>query len=98
MTPIRRGCCSRAASGQAAAPPSSSVMHSHLVGLLSCRERIAHLGRAGDPALRNFNPAYVSLGVMNRPNASFAESPFSPPTAGMCWSGRMSVVQARIVI
>jgi len=36
--------------------------HSHMVGLLSSRERIAHLGGAGDPALRNFNPAYVSLG------------------------------------
>jgi hypothetical protein len=33
--------------------------HSHLVGLLSSRERIAHLGGAGDPALRNFNPAYA---------------------------------------
>jgi hypothetical protein len=36
--------------------------HSHTIGLLSSRERIAHLGGAGDPALRNFNPAYVSLG------------------------------------
>jgi hypothetical protein len=36
--------------------------HSHLVGVLSSRERIAHLGGAGDPALRNFSPAYVSLG------------------------------------
>jgi hypothetical protein len=28
------------------------------------RERIAHLGGAGDPALRNFNPAYVSLAAI----------------------------------
>src|SRR6266536_5382033 len=44
--------------------------HSHLVGVLNrgggavgtSRERIAHLGGVGDPALRNFNPVYVSLG------------------------------------
>jgi hypothetical protein len=67
MTPIRRGCCARAASGYAAAAPSSSVMNARRFirtwsALLSSRERIAHLGGAGDPALWNLNPAYVSLG------------------------------------
>jgi hypothetical protein len=57
MTPIRRG-CARAAKQH----DERASFHSHLVGLLSSRERIAHLGGAGDPALRNFNPAYVSLG------------------------------------
>jgi hypothetical protein len=52
--------------------------HSHLVGLLSSRERIAHLGGAGDPALRNFNPAYVSLGsgaAAEAPRESFPVHP-----------------------
>src|SRR6266446_7079700 len=50
--------------------------HSHLVGLLSSRERIAHLGGAGDPALRNFNPAYVSLGSIMFSNGSRATAWF----------------------
>jgi hypothetical protein len=50
MTPIRRGCSAVEQRDERAS------FHSHLVGLLSSRERIAHLGGAGDPALRNFNP------------------------------------------
>jgi hypothetical protein len=45
---------------------------------LSSRERIAHLGGAGDPALRNFNPAYVSLGsgaAAEAPRESFPVHP-----------------------
>jgi hypothetical protein len=48
------------------------------IGLLSSRERIAHLGGAGDPALRNFNPAYVSLGsgtAAEAPRESFPVHP-----------------------
>jgi hypothetical protein len=65
MTPIRRGYCARRERLSCSAVEQRdehASFYSHLVGLLSSKERIAHLGGAGDPALRNFNPAYASLG------------------------------------
>jgi hypothetical protein len=82
MTPIRRGCCARRErpGGCSAVEQRDerASFHSQLVGLLSSRERIAHLGGAGDPALRNFNPAHVSLGsgaAAEAPRESFPVPP-----------------------
>jgi hypothetical protein len=58
------GCCSRAASGQAAAPPRS-VMNSRTSlpnALVVSDERIAHLGTEETAALRDFDPVYVGCG------------------------------------
>src|SRR6516164_7083348 len=55
--------------------------HSHLVGLLSSRERIAHLGGAGDPALRK--PRLCLLGVRCGGRGAAREFSGSPLTADM---------------
>ena len=87
MTPIRRGCCARAASGQAAAAPSSSVMNARRfirtwsASVLQGKDSTPRWCRR--PCAAEFQPRPCLLGVRCGGRGAAREFSGSPLTADM---------------